>query len=186
MPVFLLGVTINLEIVRGIPYIFSSHHFLSTASPESRTPSSNESDTRIDSDQKIDLGLVLRLQRKLASVERDKMHVERRLEELDNTPKVTDAMNAARDSLRISELEMQNSTLKTQLLELQNSINEGTAKAQLLEQLKLAQNELERKAEEIIQLKCVLASQTNNMKTIVNSKSRIGKQIYLYQRLAVR
>ncbi|XP_045467550.1 unconventional myosin-Va isoform X2 [Harmonia axyridis] len=147
------------------------------ASPESRTPSSNESDTRIDSDQKIDLGLVLRLQRKLASVERDKMHVERRLEELDNTPKVTDAMNAARDSLRISELEMQNSTLKTQLLELQNSINEGTAKAQLLEQLKLAQNELERKAEEIIQLKCVLASQTNNMKTIVNSKSRIGEYI---------
>ncbi|XP_044744142.1 unconventional myosin-Va isoform X3 [Coccinella septempunctata] len=142
------------------------------ASSESRTPSSNE-ETRIDVEQKLDLGLVLRLQRKLAEVERDKLRMEQRLEELDNSPKVADAMNAARDSLRISELEMQNSTLKTQLLELQNSINEGTAKAQLLEQLKLAQNELERKAEEIIQLKCVLASQTNNMKSIVNSKSRI-------------
>lgn len=121
---------------------------------------------------------MLRLQHKLAETERDKIRTEQRLEELDNSPKVADALNAVRDSLRISELEIQNSTLKTQLLELQNSINEGTAKAQLLEQLKLAQNELERKSDEIIQLKCVLASQTNNMKTIVNSKSRIGELLF--------
>lgn len=50
----------------------------------------------------------------------------------------------------------------------------GTGLSKLHEQLVVMQQELERKTEEIIQLKSVLANQTNNMKSILNSKTRTG------------
>lgn len=50
----------------------------------------------------------------------------------------------------------------------------GTGLSKLHEQLVVMQQELERKSEEIIQLKSVLANQTNNMKSILNSKTRTG------------
>lgn len=42
------------------------------------------------------------------------------------------------------------------------------------------QKELDRKTEEIIQLKSVLANQANNMKSILNSKTRTGIFVYKY------
>lgn len=85
------------------------------------------------------------------------------------------AENAAKDRIRISELELCNSNLKSQLLELQNSLNEGTASSKLLEQLRQMQIELDRRSEEVVQLKSVLANQTDNMKSIVNSSNHLGE-----------
>lgn len=50
----------------------------------------------------------------------------------------------------------------------------GKGFPKLQEQLATAQNELERRSEEIIQLKGVLANQTNDMKFMLNSKTRTG------------
>jgi hypothetical protein len=142
---------------------------------ESQTPSTSSSDTKHESENnKVDVGLVLKLQHKLAEVEREKVRMQKRLDELDMSPRTEKAENAARDSIRISELELVNSNLKAQVMELQNSILEGTGSSKIHEQLQLMQSEQDRKTEEIVQLKSVLANQTNNMKSIVNSNNTIG------------
>lgn len=102
------------------------------------------------------------------------MRMQKRLDDIDMSPRTEKAKTDAENAVRISELELGNSQLKAQLFELQNSINEGTGLSKLHEQLQALQHELERKAEEVIQLKSVLANQTNNMKTILNSKTRTG------------
>ncbi|CAH0551807.1 unnamed protein product [Brassicogethes aeneus] len=146
---------------------------------ESQTPSST-SDTKQetsepqDPDTKVDLGLVLKLQHKLSAMEREKLRMQKRLDELDMSPRVERAETAANDAVRISELELCNSNLKAQLMELRSSISDGSEKIKLQEQHQLLQTELDRRIEEVIQLKSVLANQTNNMKSIVNSNSRMG------------
>lgn len=127
--------------------------------------------------QKVDVGLVLKLQHKLSEVEREKDRLQKRLDDLDMSPRIEKAQEAARDAIKISELELANSSLRTQLFELRSAVEEGTAKSVLMEQLKALQDELDRRTEEIVQLKSVLANQTDNMKTIVNSKTRTGEYI---------
>ncbi|KAL3288840.1 hypothetical protein HHI36_003287 [Cryptolaemus montrouzieri] len=144
---------------------------------ESRTPPPIIDDSKINSEEIVDIGILLKLQHKLAEVEKEKNRIQKRLDELESSPRVEEAEKAARDSFKLSEYEMQNSTLKAQLIELQNSINENEAYPHLIEQLRLTQDELDRKSDEIIQLKAVLASQTNNMKIIANSKNRLGEYI---------
>ncbi|EFA06975.2 unconventional myosin-Va [Tribolium castaneum] len=145
---------------------------------DSQTPSTSSSDTKHESENnKVDVGLVLKLQHKLAEVEREKLRMQKRLDELDMSPRTEKAENAARDSIKISELELVNSNLKAQLMELQNSIIEGTGSSKIHEQMQILHSELERKTEEIIQLKSVLADQTNNMKSLVNSNARLGAYI---------
>lgn len=124
-----------------------------------------------------DVSLVIRLQHKLSTSERERLRIQKRLDELDLSPKVEKAKTEAEYFARISEMELINSQLNEQLMELQNSIKEGNGLQQLHKQLATAQNELQRRSEEIIQLKSVLAEQTNNMKTILNSKSHTGEYI---------
>ncbi|KAL1513922.1 hypothetical protein ABEB36_003260 [Hypothenemus hampei] len=144
---------------------------------DSQTPSSTSDSNNVKSEEVADIGLVLKLQNKLAEVEREKARVQKRLDELDMSPRIERAENAARDAIRISELELCNSNLKSQLLELQNSINEGTGLVKLHQQLQQMQLELDRRSEEIIQLKSVLANQTDSMKSIVNSNTHLGAYI---------
>ncbi|XP_060520743.1 unconventional myosin-Va isoform X2 [Cylas formicarius] len=146
---------------------------------ESQTPSSSDVTSKSESDNHVDVGLVLKLQHRLADVEREKARLEKRLDELYMSPRIERAENAARDAIKISEMELRNSNLKTQLLELQNSINEGTGVAMLREHLRQMQTELDRRSEEVVQLKSVLANQTDNMKTIVNSNNRMDGELAL-------
>lgn len=71
------------------------------------------------------MALILKLQHKLAEVEREKTRIQKRLDEIDLSPRAEKAKNEAESIFRISELEMSNSELKSQLYELQSSINEG-------------------------------------------------------------
>lgn len=123
------------------------------------------------------MGLVLQLQHKLADAERDKNLLQKRLDELESSPKTEKAQNAAEDAIRISQLEVSNSKLKAQLLELTTSIEDGQGLDQLKIHLTNLQQELERRNEEIIQLKGVLANQTHNMKSIVSCRSKTGKTL---------
>lgn len=109
--------------------------FLGTS--ESHTPSSNTSGSDVKHDQdnqeingKVDVALILKLQHKLAEVEREKARIQSRLDEIDSSPRSEKAKFEAESTFRISELEMSNSELKSQLFELQNSINEGKRIAQ--------------------------------------------------------
>lgn len=74
---------------------------------------------------KVDVALILKLQHKLAEVEREKARIQSRLDEIDLSPKAEKAKFEEESTFRISELEMSNSELKSQLYELQNSIKEG-------------------------------------------------------------
>lgn len=149
----------------------------STVGSGDTTTTNTSSDENKQEPSVVDLGLVLKLQHKLSEVEREKDRLQKRLDDLDMSPRVEKAQNAAYDAMRISELELANSSLRTQLFELRSAIEEGTAKSLLIEQLKGLQDELDRRTEEIVQLKSVLANQTDSMKTIVNSKSRTGRLI---------
>lgn len=135
----------------------------------------NSVQNTITEEEKIDVGLLLKLQHKLSEVEREKDRLQKRLDDLDTSPRAERADNSIKDSQRISELELYISTLKTHLYELQDGIEEGGGRQKLQEQNKMLYEELERRSEEIVQLKGVLAEQTNNMKTLVGSRSRTGK-----------
>ncbi|CAH1128149.1 unnamed protein product [Ceutorhynchus assimilis] len=149
-----------------------------SATNESQTPSSTtDSNAKSELENNVDIGLVLKLQNKLGDVERERARLQKRIDELDMSPRVERAENAAKDAIRVSEMELCNSNLKSQLLELQNSINEGTGLSKLHEQLQQMQIELDRRSEEVVQLKSVLASQTDSMKSIVNSNNRMGAYI---------
>ncbi|XP_017772501.1 PREDICTED: unconventional myosin-Va [Nicrophorus vespilloides] len=140
--------------------------------------SSSSENTKMDiSPSKTDVALVLKLQHKLAEVEREKSRLQKRLDDIETSPRAEQAENNARDSIKINELELSNSNLKSQLMELRGSIEDGTGNKQLSEQLVTMQSELDRKMEEIIQLKSVLASQTDSMKSLVSSKTRTGTYI---------
>lgn len=138
------------------------------------TTIASSEENKQESENKVDVGLLLKLQHKLSEVEREKDRLQKQLDDLDMSPRVEKAQNAARDAIKISELELANSSLRTQLYEVRSAIEEGTAKSLLIEQLKGLQDELDRRTEEIVQLKSVLANQTDSMKTIVNSKTRTG------------
>lgn len=145
---------------------------------ESQTTSTqSSSSSKPDSDPKVNVGLVLQLQHKLADVERERERLQKRVDEIDMSPKTEKAKNAIRDSIKISELELLNSTLKSNLIELSQSIEEGYGNEKQTDQLKEMQEELHRKSEEIVQLKSVLANQTDNMKSIVSSSARTGTSL---------
>lgn len=116
-----------------------------------------------------DVGLVLKLQHKLTEVERERNRLRLRLDELETSPTSESMESNKQDSYRISELEVENSSLKNQLRELRKSIGDGTESKQLLNQFATMQEELERRREEIIQLRGVLATQTANLKTITQA-----------------
>lgn len=68
---------------------------------------------------------MLKLQHKLAEVERERERMQKRLDEIDMSPKMERVKSEAELTIKISELEMCNSQLKTQLYELQESIKDG-------------------------------------------------------------
>lgn len=113
-------------------YLVSSHFVFVLETSESQTPSSNTSSSEVKHVQdhqeingKVDVSLILKLQHKLAEVEREKARIQSRLDEIDLSPKSEKVKYEAESAFRISELEMSNSGLKSQLFELQSSINEG-------------------------------------------------------------
>ncbi|XP_043239041.1 unconventional myosin-Vb-like isoform X1 [Amphibalanus amphitrite] len=107
-----------------------------------------------------DVNLVLKLQQKLKEVEADRDRLERRLERLEQgTP---DSENKqAHDQIRLQDLEMENAKLKADLQKLRQSIASGSGDDpgnDLMLQFHALQDELERRREECIQLRTVIAN----------------------------
>ncbi|XP_042909749.1 unconventional myosin-Va isoform X2 [Parasteatoda tepidariorum] len=109
----------------------------------------------------VDVTLVLKLQQKLKTLESEKSRLTKKLEDIE--AKEEDSLKEEkyiRDTIRLQDLEMENSKLKSDIVKLRESLakEDPTNKAQdLLEQFEVMQEELERRREECIQLRTILA-----------------------------
>ncbi|KAB0805025.1 hypothetical protein PPYR_01995 [Photinus pyralis] len=177
--------SINMEESINLSEIPEDHGYGSVRSNSSASASRGKLDniewndnlTNGDAEQKSevkqDLGLILRLQRQLEKTTKSRNQLQKSLDELKVSPKMQMASKAIEDANHIAQLEVTCSELKKQLFELAESVADGNGKPQL----QCLLTELERQGEEIVQLKNVLASQTNSIKSIVNCNSKTGDYI---------
>lgn len=120
-----------------------------------------------------DVSLVLKLQQKLKEVETEKSRLEKKIETLelqdDESPK--DETKRTQDLIRLQELEMENAKLKDNINKLRKSLSEHERGAnggdeELLNQFSALQDELERRRDECIQLRTILANKSQDMKQV--------------------
>ncbi|KAG7189228.1 hypothetical protein KM043_008789 [Ampulex compressa] len=121
----------------------------------------------------VDIGLVLKLQQKLKDVEKEKGRLIRMVEDFErNTPEET---SRTQDTFRLQELEMENAQLKKDLGTLRETVtsaNTNVAQQNLMGQFYALQEELERRREECVQLRSVLADHTRRMKSLGSNYGR--------------
>lgn len=112
-----------------------------------------------------DVGLVLKLQQRLKTVEKDKATLATRVEELERESPTAD-VRRAQDMIRLQELEMENAKIKEDLKNLRRQSateHEGhlsRSPDMLMSQFEAMSDELDRRREECIQLRTVLANTT--------------------------
>lgn len=134
-----------------------------------------------------DVALTLKLQQKLKEAQRDKEKLEKRLEDLENSEAVTANEKQAADRIRLQELEMENAKLQGDLKRMRESLADECGDTDQLremmgkkirgavvdvifpfrsislvcfssEQFEQLQDEVDRRREECIQLRTVLAT----------------------------
>ncbi|KFM70740.1 Unconventional myosin-Vb, partial [Stegodyphus mimosarum] len=131
----------------------------------SKDVSPDDDEARLDSEDSgkdlVDVTLVLKLQQKLKTLESEKARLEKKVESLEakeeESPKEEKLI---KDAIRLQDLEMENSKLKNDINRLRQSLakEDPSNKAQdLLDQFEAMQEELERRREECIQLRTILA-----------------------------
>jgi myosin-5 len=112
-----------------------------------------------------DVGLVLKLQQRLKTVEKDKASLATRVEELERESPTAD-VRRAQDMIRLQELEMENAKIKDDLKNLrrqaatENEVQLPRSLDMLMSQFDAMSDELDRRREECIQLRTVLANTT--------------------------
>jgi myosin V len=142
-----------------------------TPAPRKRTPSNGSSEPADeDSGQwtEDDVGLVLKLQQKVRELEREREKALEKLEKLELCTENGEAaeMARAKDVFRLQELEMENDKLRSDMTALKSaaSAKDGTGVVkELSRQTDALTEELIRRREECIQLRCVLATQTQHL-----------------------
>ena len=127
------------------------------------------SDSRAGSVAEENVALVLKLQQRLKIVEKDKAILETRVEELERESPTAD-VRRAQDMIRLQELEMENAKIKDDLKNLRRQVAmeastdsqlpKGVVVDQLMAQFEAMSDELDRRREECIQLRTVLANTT--------------------------
>ncbi|XP_059483420.1 unconventional myosin-Va isoform X2 [Neocloeon triangulifer] len=113
-----------------------------------------------------DVGLVLKLQQKVRELEREKERFQQQVEKFETRSEAGEEVVRAKDHFRLQELEMENEKLRTSMTALKNAASDkdssGVAR-ELSRQTEALTEELVRRREECIQLRCVLASQTQTL-----------------------
>ncbi|GIY87606.1 unconventional myosin-Va [Caerostris darwini] len=132
-----------------------------SVSKETSPDSENRADSEDSGKDLVDVTLVLKLQQKLKALESEKNRLEKKLENMEakeeDSPKEEKLL---KDAIRLQDLEMENSKLKGDITRLRESLakEDPSNKAQdLLDQFEALQEELERRREECIQLRTILA-----------------------------
>lgn len=142
-----------------------------TPAPRKRTPSNGSSEPADDDSgqwTEDDVGLVLKLQQKVRELEREREKANEKLEKLEARTEGGEAAEVARakDVFRLQELEMENEKLRADMTSLKSaaSAKDGTGVVkELSRQTDALTEELVRRREECIQLRCVLATQTQHL-----------------------
>ncbi|XP_065350238.1 unconventional myosin-Va isoform X2 [Cloeon dipterum] len=135
-----------------------------------------------------DVGLLLKLQQKVRELERERERQQQQLERLESkgadiTTSLdgSDELTRAKDVFRLQELEMENEKIRANMTALKNAAadKDGSGIArELSRQTDALTEELVRRREECIQLRCVLASQTQtleygNEKELINEDGEL-------------
>ena len=124
---------------------------------------SSSADPRPENQVEIDVGLTVRLQHKLKETQLAKDKLERRLEQLEIKSLGADhaSSDPARrnyESIKLNEMEIENEKLREDIKRLRVNNNANDQMKELSEQFETMQEELDRRREETIQLRTVLAN----------------------------
>ncbi|XP_044738776.1 unconventional myosin-Va isoform X2 [Chrysoperla carnea] len=145
-----------------------SHQRLDTIDWKRGDPPVDPQHKAESSPPQFDLGLVLKLQQKLKAVESENNRLLGKIDQMEregspNAKQLEAAVST--DTIRVSELEMENAKLLKDL----NQLRENLCDKTVMEQITALQDELTHRREEVIQLRSVFANQTANIKSFASS-----------------
>ncbi|XP_068247179.1 unconventional myosin-Va isoform X6 [Palaemon carinicauda] len=126
-----------------------------------------------------DITLVLQLQNKVRELEKERRTMAKRVDQLETSSSPLDDSQHAQELIRLQELEMENAKIKDDLNRLRKSIAESEPHnnqvQEFMKQFEALQDELERRREECIQLRTVLANRSSDIRSL--TENSYGKDV---------
>ncbi|XP_049882517.1 unconventional myosin-Va isoform X2 [Pectinophora gossypiella] len=119
-----------------------------------------------------DAGLVLRMQNRISALQSELSRTAKRANDLEERlmSRLSSApSNPNVERFKVEELEMENKKLREHLDRLRATGDSLLLSKEVIAQLGVMQNELDRRRDECIQLKSVLSNQTTNLKSLASS-----------------
>lgn len=119
-----------------------------------------------------DAGLVLRMRNRISALQSELSRTMKRANDLEErimNRNSSTPMNPNTDRYKLEELEIENKKLREHLDRLRATGDPMLISKEVIEQMNIMQNELDRRRDECIQLKSVLTNQTVNLKSLASS-----------------
>ncbi|XP_071515653.1 unconventional myosin-Va isoform X4 [Panulirus ornatus] len=140
----------------------------------------NSSEIKIQVPEKVeDITLVLQLQNKVRELEKERRTLAKQIDHLESSSSPVDDPQHAQELIRLQELEMENAKLKDDLNRLRKSIADAEPQnnrvQEFMKQFEALQDELERRREECIQLRTVLANRAHDLRSL--TQTSYGKDV---------
>lgn len=127
------------------------------------TPKADTSSTVTSPSSKGQIGVILRLRKLLEDEKNKNNYLENQIYRLQNKSSVS---LTTEDSLKMSELEVENEKLRQDYQLLRNSIKRGVEHQEIEAQYNTLQEELKRRRDECIQLRTILAQQSQSLRSL--------------------
>lgn len=125
-----------------------------------------------------DVSVVLKLQQRLNEVEQERARLEKKMEAMEVREEQSQAREASgKELMRLHELEMENAKLKEDVKKMVKTLaneDKSSREKDLMAHYESIQDELERRREECLQLRAVLANQNEDLKSVVALDSYRG------------
>nr|XP_053650160.1 unconventional myosin-Va-like isoform X2 [Cherax quadricarinatus] len=139
----------------------------------------NVSEIKLHVPEKMeDITLVLQLQNKVRELEKERRSLAKQVDQLESASPMDDPQHA-QELIRLQELEMENAKLKDDLNRLRKSIADSEPQnnqvQEFMKQFEALQDELERRREECIQLRTVLANRAHDLRSL--TQTSYGKDV---------
>nr|XP_045614507.1 unconventional myosin-Va-like isoform X4 [Procambarus clarkii] len=139
----------------------------------------NSTEIKIHVPEKVeDITLVLQLQNKVRELEKERRSLAKQIDQLESSSPLDDPQHA-QELIRLQELEMENAKLKDDLNRLRKSIADSEPQnnrvQEFMKQFEALQDELERRREECIQLRTVLANRAHDLRSL--TQTSYGKDV---------
>ncbi|XP_050723307.1 unconventional myosin-Va-like isoform X3 [Eriocheir sinensis] len=143
------------------------------------SPSKVASEIKLQVPEKVeDITLVLQLQNKVRELEKERRTLSKQIDHLESSSPLDDPQHA-QELIRLQELEMENAKLRDDLNRLRKSIADSEPQnngvQEFMKQFEALQDELERRREECIQLRTVLANRAHDLRSV--TQTSYGKDV---------